>query len=365
MKKYFYIISIVLLAGCSQFSMFNTNQPPIAQAPIQQNVVVKNNDLILAEKYTAIDAKVAFITEGNGEMYYCKVENNTLINCTTTGTDNYGRDLKWSPNAVDIIKKGGYNNLYVVGAENIYNCKIDDKYQLVGCNKIIATDTTNKPIDWLPLDIDFLTLNNQTYVYITGVTKVYKCVVTNVGFNGCSETGQAFGNEKVHWLPTNLNIEVVNNIPYAYVVSTNAVSKCVIDNDANLTNCDKTGIDYNRRDMSWHPNGITLYKVNESSIYAYVTDQSKVYKCVAKADGSLEFCDETGVNSSNQRLNWLPSSIAINKTMSNQLNAYIAGVYGLYSCNIDLFGRLTNCNSISAPKLSKARDWNPKGILLF
>ena len=181
------------------------------------------------------------------------------------------------------------------------------------------------------------------------------------GLDHCKSTGLTPVNNEVSWLPDGFTIHTVGNIRYAYIASNSSMFKCTLNTDNSLIDCVNTGTDSNQKKMSWLPNDV-VFNSTESNSHAYISAVKSIYKCSIDKNGDLVDCNTTGYGLGNQAMSWVANSVTFNHSDSKEY-AYVSGAVRLYKCELSSKeDDLINCAPTGTDaKLSKIK-WHPKAI---
>jgi hypothetical protein len=364
----FCLISLLFLSGCSNFltqapagvsSAMPATVTPTTVATTTPTIHVSYAKIVTNPNY-------AFITDGNSKLFKCEITSDKqLNNCTKVGKDVIGQDMQWSPNDIEFSTINQQQIAYIVGTNNVYTCQLVD-YALVNCHAT-GYNEQDQLMTWIPFDLKIIKFNQQRYAYIATLGNIYRCNINSQNeLDQCASNGTSSANKKQYWLPTGITFNQINNRLYAYIAATTQIFKCEISNGANLIGCNTTGTNYNKQDVSWHPNHIT-FSPQGPGYYAYISDHSYLYQCNVNNKGELLNCTPTGFNDQGQFSKWLANDITFSQNQSLQKTAYIVGIYSVFVCSVGTLnpGGISNCSVTGYNAKDKIIDWNPNSVTLI
>jgi hypothetical protein len=182
------------------------------------------------------------------------------------------------------------------GSSTVQKCKVSQDGQLENHN---CSDSGAGPIFLNgPMYITFKTFNTMAYAYIAngdyqiGASIIQCKVGTNGGFYNCQDSGAGPNFDGA----ADVDFATIANHTYAYISEPGgAITKCSVDpHDGLFSNCTKTGNNFHT------PIGIS-FKTIKNTLYAYVVDggfNSPIYntvlQCTVDLFGDLD-CLDSGV----------------------------------------------------------------------
>lgn len=357
---YIWIIGLIIsfyLTGCGVLS-----DPVAPNVPSAESHAMEVLPSILNNLTDMHNAKFAYIAEGNGHVFICSIEStNQLGDCKTTGSSANGSMVNWLPDDVAFYTMNNINYAYVVSNDEIFICSLVAN-ALANCHTTGKTATQNE-VEWLPNSIKFINESGITYAYISGFKTVYHCMVGGDGnLNDCQATGVDVDLKELNWLPNIISFQQISGHDYAYIASSKSIFQCQVGDGADLIKCHSTGSDSRNTKMRWHPSNIVFTR-QWGGFFAYVADPNHLYVCNVNDNGEIINCTATGLNMQGQFIHWLANGMAFNYA-NNKKYAYVSGVYGIYLCNANDNGHLTQCSLTGDSSFGAELKWNPNSIIL-